>query len=359
MRSSLAPRLLGSLAVAATLAAATCGPAGASIGPRVAANIAGYVTSLTPTGEGGFLAAVAAPTGSAQIQPVGTDGTLGPATTLPSWCGASPPPEGMAPIGTSGSDYAWVDSSQGENVHLNGLDWSLGQVPTGYQVAGLVVGPADAQGSHTAYLALNDDSSTSARLDEITFDASGSVQSTDSVTGGLSHSLLGHPTFAEGAIWVSDIYNEALLKISGHTVSTVLGAGVLGSPGSVALDATGGVYVVDNRSDQLFQVTSAGATALLTYGTPVPLSDHQRGSAPIGEWATALAFDPATRSLLLARTEAALPGMHRTCMSPDVTTSILRIGTAPQAPLRISVVLHGHDAVVSWMASADAQPGDH
>ena len=350
--------LLGSVAVSS--------PAGATPTPRVASQLSGWVSSLNPTGGGGFNASLSSFTSSGtSIVPVDASGALGTPTVITPVCSGLVQPYGVVSFGTDANNFAFFTTNGDLWVTLNGRQHYLENLPGNYVVSGMAVDHPDAAGAHTIYVSLYSTLDNSGALEVVSYDASGALVEHTTITD-PSLGALAVPTWTSSGILAPGQTSGALYRIdptlASGKVTTLLPAGSLKSPRAATVDEQGTIYVIENGNDSLTQVNPDGSIrSLLTFGTPSDAAGApSRGAQPPrGQFGTALAFDASTRSLLLARLDQEPPLARRRCAIPaNPTTTILRVGTAPQSPTNPQATVVGTTANVSWSPSVDQVIGD-
>jgi len=176
----------------------------------------------------------------------------------------------------------------------------------------------------------------------------------------VSTNGLGAPALIGTSLYVTNEGTGVLYRITDGQVATVVPAGTFEYPHNVTGDPQGNLYVADNGTDTLYLISPNGTiTSLGTYGTPgPPPGAPTRGIPARGQLASALTFDVATRSVLMARIDSLSPVARRLCSPPNSMSSILRFQTAPGAPSGVSVTSTGNSATVSWTAPSDQLAGD-
>jgi sugar lactone lactonase YvrE len=114
----------------------------------------------------------------------------------------------------------------------------------------------------------------------------GSAGNTGSANGSASTASFNGPigvaVDGSGNIYVADTGNNLIRKISGSTVSTLAGSGSLGhadgtgsgasfaNPAGIAVDASGNVYVADEGSDEIREITPGGVVSTIAGKAQTP-----------------------------------------------------------------------------------------
>ena len=256
--------LLGSVAVSS--------PAGATPTPRVASQLSGWVSSLNPTGGGGFNASLSSFTSNGtSIVPVDASGALGTPTVITPVCSGLVQPYGVVSFGTDANNFAFSTTNGDLWVTLNGRWHYLENLPGNYVVSGMAVDHPDAPGAHTIYVSLYSTLDNSGALEVVSYDASGALVEHTTITD-PSLGALAVPTWTSSGILAPGQTSGALYRIdptlASGKVTTLLPAGSLKSPRAATVDEQGTIYVIENGNDSLTQVNPDGSIrSLLTFGT--------------------------------------------------------------------------------------------
>lgn len=323
--------------------------------------LSGAAFTLASLGGGAFEAGVVGSSnGNGAFITVDAAGNQSAPQTIPTYCGNQVEMRGMAVFpGTNGAESAYETSDRVIWTNINGTRSVLTELTSNVDLAGMAISPASNAGIRYVNLALNDTVSNTAYLEIIAMSSTGGYLGESTVTN-PGFTALGAPTLLGSSIYVTNPVTGAVFSVTGSTVRTVISTGTFEHPGNVAQDDQGNLYVPDNGTDTLYRVnTDTSITDLGSYGKATPPVDRPTHSAiPQSQYASALIFDSATRSLLMARIDTVPPGAKRACSAEMTLTTVLRIRTAPSAPSGVTVVANGTAATLSWTASSDEVPGD-
>jgi len=105
---------------------------------------------------------------------------------------------------------------------------------------------------------------------------------------------------AQGAVYISDTLNHRIRKVSGGTITTVAGAGLpgfsgdggpainarLNAPGGIALDRSGALYIADTFNHRIRRVSPDGTigTVAVSLNSPRGVAVDSRGDVFIADW---------------------------------------------------------------------------
>ena len=141
---------------------------------------------------------------------------------------------------------------------------------------------------------------------------------------------------AAGNLYIADYSNNRIRMVTGGTISTLAGNGVLGfggdngpapsaqlnSPSGVALDAAGDLFIADNGNNVIRQVTSGVITTIAGNGTPSYSGDYGPAAAAGLDGPFGVATDSAGRIFIADSGNNLVRVMSLPCSFALTTSSI-------------------------------------